>query len=96
MFKTRNNQPTLANQQPLDEIELISGQEMVELSCQELMNVVGGKAGDKAGDSEEPNLLGVDLPGGNRVVAGHAPQSEAEVDLNNSNPTVVVRPGGTN
>ena len=43
MFKTRNNQPTLANQQPLNEIELISGQEMVELDSQELMNVVGGE-----------------------------------------------------
>ena len=64
MFKTRNNQPTLANQQPLNEIELISGQEMVELDSQELMNVVGGK---NPPPSENSSFIVAGVNGGNQV-----------------------------
>ena len=52
MFKTQNNQPTLANQQPLDEIELMSGQEMV--------NVVGG---ENSKSTEQSQLLVVGKDG---------------------------------
>ena len=60
MFKTQNNQPTLANQQALDEIELMSGQEMVELDSQELMNVVGG---ENSKSTEQSQLLVVGKDG---------------------------------
>ena len=89
MFKTRNNQHSLANQQPLNEIELISGQEMVELDSQELMNVVGGKNPSPS----EPPIVGAkagpinatfnDAPPGVVTVSGDPPKVTTEPYTNN-------------
>ena len=79
MFKIQNNQPTKANQQLLDEIELMSGQEMVELDSQELMNVVGGENSKSTEESiGKVNLepINVDLndpPPGKATVSGGLP-----------------------
>lgn len=76
MFKPQNHQPAKANQQLLDEIELISGQKMVELSGQELMNVVGGKQ-----EETPPSLVEVYYPNGQPfLVVPSPPQGELNAD----------------
>ena len=89
MFKTRNNQPTLASQQPLDEIELISGQKMVELDSQELMNVVGGKNPSPS----EPPIVGAKA-GPINATFNDAPPGV--VTVRNDPPRVIIEPYTSN
>ena len=87
MFKTRNNQSTLANQQLLDEIELMSGQEMVELDSQELMNVVGGKNQPP----ENSSFIVIGVNGENQVDVPQQPGGTLVVDPL-KNPPVMATP----
>ena len=90
MFKTRNHQSTLASQQLLDEIELMSGQEMVELDSQELMNVVGrSKKGDTA---EQQEAASVQLVEGTKFVLNYPPQGEATIGPTNPEGVATTKP----
>ena len=88
MFKIQNNQPTKANQQPLNEIELISGQEMVELSGQELMNVVGGKQGE----TEQQKAFFIELGDGTKLGGNYPPPGEATATPTNPEAPLTVKP----
>ena len=91
MFKTQNNQPTLANQQALDEIELMSGQEMVELDSQELMNVVGG---ENSKSTEQPTF-NMKVGEGREVTVDNVPTPSVGINLT-SKELVTVIPDTTN
>ena len=86
MFKTQNNQPTLANQQALDEIELMSGQEMVELDSQELMNVVGG---ENSKSTEQPTF-NMKVGEGREVTVDNVPTPSVVIDFTSENPLKII------